>query len=409
MRGQIHVFTIAGIRIELHISWLIIFVLLTVTLATNWFPHVVVRASMPAVWVASGIAAILLFASVLAHELAHSLVARMRGLPVKSITLFIFGGVSNIEREPRSPGVEFQMAFVGPLTSLLLGGAALVTAAVLPVASSPDNTLLLLAAAGLTYLGITNLLLGVFNLLPGLPLDGGRILRSLIWKISGSLKTATTWAARTGQAVAILFILFGLWQVFAGDIVSGIWIGFIGWFLFSAAQAENSQAQFERAASGLQVADAMSSPPPSVPAMMTVEQFVQDFLLHTGLQAASVVRGDQVVGLITLTDVRRVEREQWPHLPVEQVMTPLGRLQAVTPTTALLDALQLMSEAQTETLPVLQDGRLVGVLTVQTLSQALPLLQALGAETSPIRRPLAGGATQDAAPARAAPSATNSR
>jgi Zn-dependent protease/CBS domain-containing protein len=403
MQGQIHLFTIAGIRIEIHISWLIIFVLLTVTLATSWFPLVVPGVPTLVDWVVSGISAILFFASVLAHELAHSLMARLRGLPVKSITLFIFGGVSNIEREPRSPGVEFQMAFVGPLTSLAIGGLTLLAAALLHlVAPAAGGQMLLLAAAGLTYLGVTNLLLGVFNLLPGFPLDGGRVLRSLIWKLSGNLKAATIWAARLGQGVAFLFILFGLWQVFAGDIVDGIWIGFIGWFLLNAAQAESGQVQLESAASGLRVADVMSPPPPSAPATTSVEQLVHDYLLHNGLQAVPVARGEQLIGMITLADVRQIDREQWPHVPVDQVMVPLGRLHAVTQTTALLDAIQQMSEAKIEALPVVQEGRLVGVLTSQSLAQALTLRRVLGAGGSP-----AGVASQEAASARSSASTVN--
>jgi Zn-dependent protease/CBS domain-containing protein len=405
MRGQIHIFTIGGIRIEIHISWLIIFVLLTATLATGWFPVVVPGVQAPVYWVVSGIAAILFFASVLAHELAHSLVARWRGMPVHSITLFIFGGVSNIEREPRSPGVEFQMAFVGPLASIAIGGLALLTSDLLrQVPPTRPDDVLLLASAGLAYLGVTNLILAVFNLLPGFPLDGGRVLRSLIWKFTGDLKTATIWAARVGQGVAYLFILFGLWQVFVGGVINGIWIGFIGWFLLNAAQAESGQIQLESAASGLRVADVMGLPPPSAPAMTTVEQLVHDYLLRNGLQAVSVARGDQVVGLVTLADVRQAEREQWPHVPIDQVMVPLGRLHAVAPAAPLLDAIQQMSEAKVEVLPVIEEGKLVGMLSQQAIVQVLSLRRVIGAGAAP-----AGAAPHAGTRARSSASSTGPR
>jgi Zn-dependent protease len=181
---------------------------------------------------------LLLFVSVLLHELSHSLVARRRGLPVKNITLFIFGGVSNIEQEPKSPGVEFQMAFVGPLTSLLLGGLAYLLLVIIRAGTSP-------LAALLGYLTVSNVLLGIFNLVPAFPLDGGRVLRSILWKISGSARLATRAATVTSQVIAYLLILAGLWLLFGGDLLDGLWLGFIGWFLLNGAQSANVQATIE--------------------------------------------------------------------------------------------------------------------------------------------------------------------
>ncbi len=237
MPGSLHLGKIAGIDIYIHFSWLIIFVFLTWSLATGWFPQLYPGWSTATYWLVSAVAALLLFVSVLLHELAHSFVARARGLPVKNITLFIFGGVSNIQQEPTSPGVEFQVAVVGPVVSLLIGFVAYLLMLPLRGSNSPLQGILF-------YLGVTNILLGIFNLIPGFPLDGGRVLRSIVWKASGSLLRATRVATIVGQIIAYLFILLGIWLFFGGNVLNGIWFGFIGWFLLSSAQSANSQVHF---------------------------------------------------------------------------------------------------------------------------------------------------------------------
>src|SRR2546426_10702328 len=230
MPGSLRIGKIAGIDIYINVSWIIILVLLTVSLATGWFPQLYPGWSTATYWIVGFISSILLFVSVLLHELAHSLVARRRGLPVKDITLFIFGGVSNIEQEPKDAGIEFQVAVVGPITSLLIGAVCFLLQ--LPLRGT--NSLL---GGILFYLAVTNILLGVFNLIPGFPLDGGRVLRSIVWKLTGNMRQATRIASLTGQVIAYLFILLGIWIFFVGDILDGIWFGFIGWFLLSAAQS----------------------------------------------------------------------------------------------------------------------------------------------------------------------------
>src|SRR2546426_2054243 len=246
MPGSFHIGNIAGIDIDIHVSWIIILVLLTVSLAIGWFPQLYTGQSTATYWIVSLIASLLLFVSVLLHELAHSLVARRRGLPVKSITLFIFGGVSNIEREPTSPGIEFQMAFVGPLTSLVIGAICFLLQVPLRGSNSPLEGILF-------YLAVTNILLGLFNLIPGFPLDGGRVLHSIIWKITDSMRQATRVATISGQIIAYLFILLGVWLFFIGYFFDGIWLGFIGWFLLSAAQSANSQAMLTSVFKGVTV------------------------------------------------------------------------------------------------------------------------------------------------------------
>ncbi len=381
MRTSLHLGTIYGIRIEVHFSWLIVFVLLIFSLATGWFPATAPRQSVALYWLTATAAVILLFASVLAHELSHSLVARSRGLPVKSITLFIFGGVSNIEREPQSPGVEFQMAFVGPLTSLLIGAISLVIALSLGGIVAVPKLLTALFA----YVSIVNLLLGVFNLIPGFPMDGGRVLRALIWKASGSLTKATRWAANVGQAIAYLMIMGGVWLFFAGDVLNGLWIGFIGLFLLQAAQAESAQVRLEASVAGATVGDVMTAVPVIVTPNLPVQQFVDEYLLRTGQRAAPVVEdleGRRLIGIITLRDVRQLAREHWSTTPIGLIMTPLAQLKTVQATQSLSDALPLIAEAGVNQLPVVSDGRLVGLLGLEAIVERVAMREALGMDTA---------------------------
>lgn len=391
MSGSIRLGRIAGIDIDVSLSWLIILVLLTVSLALDWFPFTVHGLGTATYWILGFIAALLLFASVLVHEFAHSLYAKSHGIPVKSITLFLFGGVSNIQGQPQSPGVEFWMALVGPLASLAIGVVSWLLALVL--AGVP------VLYALLAYLGIANILLGVFNLIPGFPLDGGRVLRAILWKINGNLRTATTWAVRVGEIVAFLFILYGIYQVFAGFWLNGLWIAFIGWFMLSAARAENKQVMLESIFRGVSVGQVMSPPPPPVPGNISLAQLVNSYLLPRGQRTAPVYAGDQFVGLITLADVRDVPQGDWERTSVSQGMVPLAKLHAVQPQQRVTEVLQLMAQADVNQLPVLQNGQLVGMLSRDAVVRYLDIRQGLGlqapAESS--QRPPAGAANLPAA------------
>ncbi len=375
MPGSIHLGKIAGIEININYSWIIIVVLITWSLATQ-FAVVYPGWSTATYWIVGFISAILLFVSVLLHELAHSLVARSRGLPVKSITLFIFGGVSNIEREPQSPGVEFWIAIVGPIASIVIGIIAFLLLL-------PTNGTRSPLTAILNYLAITNILLGVFNLIPGFPLDGGRVLRSIIWKITGSLRTATRAATVVGEIVAFLFILAGIWLFFSGNILSGIWIGFIGWFLLMAAQTANSQVMLESMLKGVTVGEVMNPNPATVPANISLQRLVDDYFLPHGLRSAIVMQDDQVAGLITLSDIRHVPRDQWTQTPMGLVMVPVNRLHAVSPTQSLNDVLPLMASQNVNQLPVMQNGHLVGVLSRDAIVHFIEVRRALGQSMTP--------------------------
>ncbi len=374
MSGSFRIFKIAGISVEINLSWLIILVLLTASLALDWFPVAAPRYPVLTYWALGFLAALLLFASVLAHELSHSLVARARGLPVKSITLFIFGGVSNIERGPQSPGIEFQMAAVGPLTSIVIGGVSL-GAALLVGDASP------LIWATLYYLGVTNLLLAGFNLIPGFPLDGGRVLRSIIWKATGSLRKATLWAARVGQGFAYLLILVGVWQFFTGYLVPGLWLGFIGWFLLQAAQAENAQVVLESLFKDVTVGQLMGPAPGGAQGNVSVQWLVDNYVLPYGARSIPVMSGETFIGLITLEDIRRVPRESWPLTPINAAMTPFARLRIARPGESLNEALPRMARGDVNQLPVVDEmGRLVGMLSRDAIMRYVEIRRGLGME-----------------------------
>jgi Zn-dependent protease/CBS domain-containing protein len=362
---------LAGIDIYIHFSWIIALILLTISLASSWFPHIYPHASVSNYLIAGLIGSLLLFLSVLLHELGHSLVARAYGLPVKNIMLFIFGGVSNIEEDAHTAGVEFKVAAIGPLVSLVIAGICFLLW--LPLRSVPS-----LVVGILEVLWLSNLLIGIFNLLPGLPLDGGRILKAIVWKITGSPTKATRTAANAGMLIAYLLIIWGIFQFFSGDTLDGIWIGFIGWFLLSASLAERTQSTFEAAFSGVNVGQVMSRDPLTVPANISLQKLVDEYLLPEGLPSALVMQGDNLAGLITLANIRQVPRENWPQTPVGLVMTPVDRLPVIAPEQSLKGALHLLADTNSDQLPVLQNGRLVGTLSREELMRSLQVRRNLG-------------------------------
>jgi Zn-dependent protease/predicted transcriptional regulator len=371
MPGSFRIGSIAGIDIFINVSWLIILVFLTFDLANSWFPTANPGFSTSTYLVLGFISAILLFVSVLLHELAHSLVARARGLPVKSIVLFIFGGVSNIEQEPERPGVEFQMAFVGPVVSLLIGAVCYVLSLPLRGVNSPLESLLL-------YLTVSNILLGVFNLLPGFPLDGGRVLRSIIWKITGNAQKATRIATFVGQALAYLIILWGIIQFFSGTAFAGLIIIFTGWFLLNAAQSARTQSTIESVFRGVTVGEVMSTNVVTVPANVSLQKLVDEYFLPHGLSSAFVMQADFLAGLITLAEIRHVPRDQWAQTPVGFAMIPIDRLHVLSPQQKLSEVLARLDSHEAGQLPVVQDGRLLGVLNRDAIMRSLAIRRSLG-------------------------------
>ncbi|MBI5956965.1 MAG: site-2 protease family protein [Chloroflexi bacterium] len=346
---------ILGIPVAVHVSWLVIFVLITWSLGGSYFPHQYPDWPPALAWVVGLATSLLFFVSVLVHELAHSAVARARGLPVRGIVLFIFGGVSEITEEPRTAGMEFTMALVGPLSSFILAGLF----AVLWLAAGPVSQPL---AAFSLYLASINALLGAFNLIPGFPLDGGRVLRAILWGISRNLEEATRWASLAGQGVAYLFILIGVWQVFGGNWLNGLWIAFIGWFLDNAAQTSYRQVAVQRLLTGHAVQEIMSQDCEPLPPRLTLEELVHEHVLATGRRCYPVIEGEQVRGLLTIHNIKTVPRERWGTTVVEEVMTPLEKLKTVGPNQGLWSALEEMTAEGVNQLPVMEGHRLLGIL-----------------------------------------------
>jgi Zn-dependent protease/predicted transcriptional regulator len=356
MRSNIKLGEIFGIKIGLHYSWFLIALLIVFSLtgqfhATNpaWSDQVVVTMAVAT--------AVLFFVSLLLHELAHSLVARSHGLPVREITLFALGGVSQIEKNPTSATLEFWMAFVGPLTSIVIGAICVGLARALGApAAAPWMAML-------QWLGYINFTLGIFNLLPGYPLDGGRVLRAIIWWKTGNAERSTRLAARTGQAVAVCFIAVGIFQFFNGAGFSGLWIAFIGWFLLQAARESDMQVGLTQALQGVRVADVMTNDCPTVDGWLNVQNFVDEHLLRTGQRCFVVMEKGEVTGLVTPHEVKQVDRAKWPYTTLHDIMRPLDDLHALEPNAPLLNALETMSRYDLNQLPVVSNHHLDGVLS----------------------------------------------
>lgn len=373
LSGSLRLFRIAGIDVRIHPSWLLIFVLLTWSLATGWFPYQIANLSTSEAWALGAVAALLLFGSVLVHELAHSLVARARGMEARSITLFIFGGVSQLGGESPRPSTEFVVAIVGPLTSFLLAGLAAIVAYALP--GSPY----VLAVA--SYLALVNALLGAFNLIPGYPLDGGRVLRAIAWNVTGSMRRGTEIAGIAGQLVAYGFLVWGFWQVLTGNVFNGIWIAVIGWFLQGAAGSSVQQVRLQERLRGARVADVMRPDVTSVPPGATVSQLIDGYLMPGNRRAVPVVLGDRLLGMVTVGDVRSVPTERRPYTFVSEVMGGREGVVTARPQDPLADAVEAMSRGDFEQIPVVDDGRLVGVLSRADVLRQIQLRETLNLES----------------------------
>ena len=354
MRSQIRLGKVFGIQIGLHYSWFLIALLIGFSLNAQfrlanpgWSPGLVLGLAIAT--------AILFFVSLLLHELAHSLVAQAHGIPVREITLFALGGVSQIEGESPDAKTEFQIAIVGPLTSIVIGLLCIGAALALPGVVAP-------AKATLTWLGYINLGLAAFNLVPGYPLDGGRVLRSLLWWKSGDAERATHNAAVTGQVVGGLFITLGIVQFFFGANVGGLWMAFIGWFLLQAAGETRRQAVFKRAFENVRVSDIMSHDCATVDGHQSIQDLVER-LFKSGRRCFVVMDDGHVAGLVTPQEIRHVSRSQWPVTLVDSVMRPLEGLHAVPPDTLLANALQVMAKENVNQLPVMSNSHLDGMLS----------------------------------------------
>jgi Zn-dependent protease/predicted transcriptional regulator len=368
MKAQIRLGRVFGVDIGLHYSWFIIAFLITFSLAGQ-FQLTNPAWSSGLRWGLAIVTAILFFAAIVAHELSHALVAKARGLPVRSITLFALGGIAQMERDAADAKTEFWMGIIGPITSFVIGVVCLLLAFAL--GWTPPESAETPAAAMLMWLGVINIGLAIFNMVPGFPLDGGRVLRGLIWWITGNAKRATTIAARVGQVIAFLMILYGMLQFFRGSGFNGLWLAFIGWFLLSASRESYAQMVIAEGLRGLRVADVMSRDYPAVDAYTNLQTFAEEHLMRSGRRFFVVTLNGQPEGIITPNEIAAVPRARWPYTTITDVMRPLDQVRTVSPDTPISNVLELMASQDLNQLPVIANGSLAGIISRAHLLQLI--------------------------------------
>jgi Zn-dependent protease len=377
-RGGFPLFRIAGIQVRADPSWLLIFLLIWWSLAAGYLPSRQPEASALETWAAGLLAALLFFLSLLLHELSHSLVARRAGHEVRSITLFLFGGAAEMTSEPEDPGTELRIAIVGPLASFALALCFWLAGRLLP-AATPD-----LLAGVVGYLAWINLALGVFNLLPGFPLDGGRILRALIWWRTGSLRRASRVATEAGKGLGLGLAVLGGIQIFSGALVGGIWLVLIGLFARGLAERSYQGLMLRELLEQVSVEDVMVREPVSVPADLTLDRLVDEYILGRGFRGFPVLEDGRVIGLISVDRLRAVPHERRAQQRVRDHLEALDERNVVTPETPLLEALRKMGSLGAQRLLVMRPGARepVGLLTRSGLARFVELRQALAAPES---------------------------
>jgi Zn-dependent protease/CBS domain-containing protein len=379
-RGGLPLFRVGGTLIRIDLSWLLIFALVLWSLSAGYLPQALPGQTRGAYWTAGLISTLLFFVSVLLHELSHTLMARKSGLRVPSITLFLFGGAAETTDEPDTPEAELRIALVGPATSFALAGVLWLATQL----AAGDASALLVTV--LRYLAGINLALGVFNLLPGLPLDGGRVLRALAWRWTGSRERASWVASRAGQGLGVGLAVLGAYEISTGNLVGGVWLVLIGLFLRGVAQASYTGDVVRQALQGVRVGDVMARDVVAVPADATVRELIEDYLLRTGHRSFPVVDGERVLGVVSLDSIRSVPSAERAQVRVRDCLER-GAERRISADAPLAEALRAMHEAGTRRLLVVDPaGRLVGFLTGTGLARFVEMQQALAApERAPAR------------------------
>lgn len=355
---------IRGIRIEIHVSWLIIFALLLAGLTTglnqqypDWGLGLVIPLTIFTI--------LIFFASIVAHELGHSLVAIRRGVPVKAITLFIFGGMAQISRDSETANDEFWIAIAGPAVSLFLALLFTLLSAMVAEHCEPVSVVL-------GWLGVINFIVAVFNMVPGFPLDGGRVFRALVWKLTGSAQAGMRAAVMGGRLVAYALFGLGIWIMLGmGNPIGGLWIMVIAWFLLTNAEASGRNFEIQGRLRGVSAAELAETDLPLAAPATTVSQWIENQVLPDGRRWAFVGDADTVLGLVSLSDVRKIERERWPQTDLRDIMTPVEQLVRVAPDTPVMDILQMISERNLNQLPLMEGDRLVGWIDRQRLLRTI--------------------------------------
>lgn len=343
-----------GVPVTLHFSWLLVFGLITWSLAGGYFPAEYPGWSRAAYWLLGALTSLLFFGSIVVHELGHSWVALRSGIPIHGITLFVFGGVAHISKDPASPGIELRIAIAGPITSVILAG--------LFGGLWFLNQGLPFVAAPAIWLARINLMVALFNLIPGFPLDGGRVFRAVVWRWTGSFRQATRAAAIAGQLVAFGLIGFGLLAILGGNVLGGAWMAFIGWFLQNAAAASQAQADLRELLRGVTVAQAMTRECARVRSDWTLERIVEEEVLGAGRRCFVVADDGQFRGLLTVHEMKAVPRERWEQVRADEAMTPSDRVKALGPEEDLVEALQKLDDANVAQMPVMAGPEFLGMI-----------------------------------------------
>ena len=352
LKGAWKVATIMGIPMRVHFSWLIVFGLITWLLSSRYFPIAAPDLPIASYWVKGVLAALLLFASVAFHELAHSYIAQKYKLTIESITLFIFGGVAQMKGEPPHPKAEFWIAIAGPLSSFFL---------------SAFFYILMMNTAGgskalFAYLALINFIIGVFNLIPGFPMDGGRVLRSVIWRRKRDYFYATQKASSVGRMIALFFIFFGLFSIFTGG-PGGLWLMLIGWFLYSAAQASYQQSTLQETLSGIKVKDIMVTDLKTLSPSITIDKAVDEYFLRYGYGGFPVTDDGKFLGIVTLKEVKNIPREDWGRVKASDILVPHDKKWEVSINDDVMKALELMIKEDKGRVVVTEKDRIIGLIT----------------------------------------------
>ena len=367
-RKRLDFLRVFGIKISIDISWLIIAIILSWTLASGYFPYYYPKLSNGTYWTMGIIGMSSLFVCIVLHELGHALVARHFKLPISQITLFIFGGVAEIKKEPTSPKVEFLMAIAGPIVSIII---AIFMYFLTLLGTRYDWPVIINGVTG--YLAIINVILAVFNLIPAFPLDGGRVLRAFLWWWKKNLGLATKISTQIGRTFGLILIFLGILIFIMGNLISGIWMVILGIFLHRAASSSQTQFYIEQSLRDEKVLKFMKKDPICVPPDITIEDFINDYVYESHHELYPITKDENLMGYVSLKEIKTVPKDEWSKTTVHKVMIPCTEFKTVSPTTNALQAFNLMNQTESTLLFVVEKKRLVGILNAQDLFKLISL------------------------------------
>jgi Zn-dependent protease/predicted transcriptional regulator len=377
-RSSIKLFTLFDIEVGINYSWFIIFGLVTLTLGTSFFPDRFPELSIWSNLFLGMMTAVLFFFSVLFHELSHSLVARQHGVPIQKISLFVFGGVAQMSKEPETPRAELLMALAGPLSSfflaLLFGGIWAIFTFLVP---------LRVVTVSMWYLALINVALAVFNLMPGFPLDGGRVFRAILWSFTGDLKKSTRIASSLGQVFGFALIFFGFLSLFRDNWVNGLWLIVLGWFLQQAASGSYEQLVLRESLDDVYVRDIMTTQLVTVSPFIFLDELVNDWFMRYRYGRFPVVDNERILGVITIHDVKEIPREQWSTTRVVDIVKPLDTKEVISSGEGALEALRRMSMEELSHLLVIEEQKITGIVTKSDILRIMRIRAAFGGRLRP--------------------------